>query len=582
MMAKTRKSRRHTGIIGIGQTEYTSHKEYQNQAEMVNEAVRLALYDAGITIDDVDCVVHGNMELFEMIFQPDLWHSIGTGAYGKEQFRITTGGTTGASLVCAADHLIGSGMYDIVMAIGMEKLQEGNTTGGITNMACPLWARNIQTGALTGTAAQDMIEEFGYDRAQRDSMRYRIMMDKNACLNPRAHRRLGLEYDQMDNLIKTSPRLVGDLRLIHMCSQSDGACVMIFASEEKAKTLSDKPVWIRDHISVHREESFNVYGFKKPEMTHHYAARKLFERNGIKDPVEYFDVFEMYDPSSWWGLNWLREFMLLKGDEHLSMLENGEFAIDGRLPVNPSGGVTATNPIGATAMLRPAEAALQIRGDAGEHQIKKDVRHALASGFGGTMWTVLIMLEKELGWDGMKQVESRPSKRKKLEPPHVVVPVEGEELISMFKVNSIGQRFPTGPVMGRWFEGLKEKKFYASICPECGRTQIPPREICANCRVRCSEIVEVGPEGTVTNSSTVFYASPNPLTGEVRKTPYVNLVVMLDGATEQECFSHMLNNEDIKRIRPGMKVRPVWADERTGSFSDLLYFEIADRDGESE
>ena len=72
--------------------------------------------------------------------------------------------------------------------------------------------------------------------------------------------------------------------------------------------------------------------------------------------------------------------------------------MDGKLPINPSGGVISTNPIGATAMVRPAEAALQIRGDAGPHQLKRDVRHALASGFGGTFWTVLMMLEKELDW----------------------------------------------------------------------------------------------------------------------------------------------------------------------------------------
>jgi acetyl-CoA C-acetyltransferase len=157
------------------------------------------------------------------------------------------------------------------------------------------------------------------------------------------------------------------------------------------------PVWIRDHIQVHREETIpNLFGFNKPEVTHHCAARTLFARNGIQDPVAYFDVFEMYDPSAWWAVDWLREFFLLKGDEHLRMLEAGDFDLDGRIPINPSGGVIASNPIGATAMLRPAEAALQIRGDAGGHQIKKEVRHALASGFGGTFWTVLMILEKEL------------------------------------------------------------------------------------------------------------------------------------------------------------------------------------------
>lgn len=389
---------RNVGIIGIGQTEYSSHKEHQNQVEMVNEAVRYGLEDANITLDDIDCVVHGNMELFEMVHQPDLWHSLGSGAYGKDQMRITTGGTTGASLVCAADNLVASGMYDIVMAIGLEKLQEGHTTGGITNMADPLWFRHLQTGALTATTATMMMEEFGEDRAKRAAMKYRIMMDKHACLNPRAHRRFGLEYDQLEDLMNTSPKLVGELRLIHMCSQSDGACVMIFASEEKAKKMCKNPVWIRDHITVHREETFNNFGIEKPEMTHHYAGRKLFERNGITDPVEYFDVFEMYDPSAWWGLDWLREFLQLKDDEHLKLLEDGDFDLDGKLPVNPSGGVTASNPIGATAMLRPAEAAMQIRGDAGPQQIKTEVRHGLASGFGGTLWSVLMMLEKDLDW----------------------------------------------------------------------------------------------------------------------------------------------------------------------------------------
>ena len=395
------KRNRNVGIIGIGQTQYSSHREDVNQPEMIHEAVKLALDDAGITIDDIDCIVHGNMELFEMIHQPDLWHTIGMGAYGKDEYRITTGGTTGATLVCAADNLVASGMYDMVMAIGFEKLQEGHTTGGITNMADPLWARSLQTGALTGATAAAMIREFGEERSRKAAMKMRIDMDKHACLNPNSHRSFGLDYDQMDDLIKNSPPLVGELRLIHMCSQSDGACVMIFASEEKAKELSDKPVWMRDHVTIHREETFNLFGVDREEVeesTHRNAARTLFDRNGITDPVEYFDVFEMYDPSSWWGLDWLREFMLLEDDEHLKMVENDELKIGGKLPMNPSGGVVAANPIGATAMVRVAEAALQIRGDAGGHQIPGEVKHALASGFGGTLWTVLTMLEKDLDW----------------------------------------------------------------------------------------------------------------------------------------------------------------------------------------
>ena len=392
------KKNRNVGIIGVGQTVYSSHREDVNQPEMIHEAVSAALKQAGLTIDDIECIVHGNMELFEMVHQPDLWHTLGTGAYGKETLRITTGGTTGATLVCAADHLVASGLHDIVLAVGFEKLQEGHTTGGITNMADPLWGRQLQTGALTGMTAADLIEEFGEERAKKASMKYRIIMDKNAMKNDKAHRRLGLEFDQADDLAKNSPALVGELRMIHMCSQSDGACAMIFASEEKAKKLCKQPAWIKDHITVHREELFCIFGGVPYLTTHKYAAQQLYERNGIKDPRREIDMFEMYDPSSWWGLDWLREFLLLENDEHIRMVENDDITMDGSFPVNPSGGVIASNPIGATAMVRIAEAALQIMGEAGEHQVKKPVNQAMASGFGGTMWTVLFLLTKEVPW----------------------------------------------------------------------------------------------------------------------------------------------------------------------------------------
>ncbi len=387
---------RNVGIVGVGQSVFSSHREEVNQPEMIHEAVVEALQMTGITMADVDCVVHGNMELFEMVHQPDLWHTIGTGAWGKETLRITTGGTTGATLVAAADHLVASGLHDIVLAIGFEKLQEGHTTGGITNMADPLWGRQLQTGALTGMTAAAIIDEFGAERARKAAMTYRILMDKHAMRNEKAHRRLGLEFDQADELAVNSPALVGELRMIHMCSQSDGACAMIFASEEKAKQLCPQPAWIRDHITVHREEMFCIFGNAPVLSTHRYAAQKLFARNGITDPLSQIDVFEMYDPSSWWGIDWLREFLMLEGDAHIRMVENHDIAIEGKFPVNPSGGVIASNPIGATAMVRVAEAALQIMGKAGQHQVPKPVNQAMASGFGGTMWTVLFLLTRDI------------------------------------------------------------------------------------------------------------------------------------------------------------------------------------------
>lgn len=383
---------RNVAIIGCGMSKFSSHREEVNQPEMIHEAVVEALEDAGLTIGDVDCVLHGNMELFEMVHQPDMWHTLGSGAYGKPGIRLTTGGTTGSTLACAADNVVASGLHDVVLAIGFEKLQEGHTTGGITNMADPLWGRGLQTGALTGTTAQKVIDEFGEERARLAAMKIRTIMDEHALKNAKAHRRLQLDRNHLKDYADSDLRLVGELRMLHMCSQSDGACAVVFASEDAVERLSANPAWVLDHETVHREETMI---FTSAESTHRAAAERIFARNGITNPLEQLDVFEMYDPSAWWGLDWLRDFLLLEGDEHLKLVENDEIGMDGTLPVNPSGGVMASNPIGATALVRVAEAAMQVRGTAGDHQVPKPVNLALASGFGGTLWTVLMLLSKD-------------------------------------------------------------------------------------------------------------------------------------------------------------------------------------------
>lgn len=152
-----------------------------------------------------------------------------------------------------------------------------------------------------------------------------------------------------------------------------------------------------------------------------------------------------------------------------------------------------------------------------------------------------------------------------------------EELLMLSVVNSVGQRYATGPMMGKWFEGFKEKKFYASLCPKCGRTLIPPKEICSDCRVRCTEFVELGPKATLTQCEIAYYASPDPLTGRVRKTPYATIYMMLDGASDKDCFSmDRMKKEDMAKMKIGSRVQPVWADEPTGGFDDILYFELCD------
>ena len=167
-------------------------------------------------------------------------------------------------------------------------------------------------------------------------------------------------------------------------------------------------------------------------------------------------------------------------------------------------------------------------------------------------------------------------------PPGEKEKASEQELIVLRKTISVNQRFATGPVMGKFLKGLKEKKILANQCPKCRRLQLPPREVCAVCRVRATGWKEVGPKGHLIINEIVYYASPDPLTGETRETPYGSIHVLLDGCKGDETFWHLLRRDQIFQVKEawgeekGTRLRPVWAGHRTGSIHDIQYFEIDD------
>ncbi|MCP4646988.1 MAG: acetyl-CoA acetyltransferase, partial [bacterium] len=224
----------------------------------------------------------------------------------------------------------------------------------------------------------------------------RLKADRGACKNPYAHLQLGLQ--SADEVLK-SGYLVWPLRILDFCPQSCGACALIFASERVAKKMSQKPVWLADVETVH-QEPFRAGTFGDPTgteaYTQHVAAENLYKRNNITNARSQIHLAELYEPSNWEEMNLYEHFHFCEPNEGWKLVEEGVTEMDGDLPVNCSGGVISTNPIGATPTLRVAEAALQIRGDAGDHQAHRDVDVALASALGGPNWTVLSLLKKSL------------------------------------------------------------------------------------------------------------------------------------------------------------------------------------------
>ena len=150
-----------------------------------------------------------------------------------------------------------------------------------------------------------------------------------------------------------------------------------------------------------------------------------------------------------------------------------------------------------------------------------------------------------------------------------------QELIVSRQILSIPQRFSTGPAMGRFLRELRDnQRIMANKCPKCGRHLLPPREVCAVCCVEATEWEELGPEGTVRDFDVVYYASPDPLTGETRETPYVLCWADLDGTQGDAPLWHLLDAPDVSKVHRGLRVRVVFAEERNGTMADIKHFEI--------
>jgi acetyl-CoA C-acetyltransferase len=122
------------------------------------------------------------------------------------------------------------------------------------------------------------------------------------------------------------------------------------------------------------------------------CAKALYAKAGITDPLRQIDCAELYVPFSWYEPMWLEGHLLCEENEGWKLTDSGATELGGSFPVNMSGGVLSSNPIGASGMIRCLEAASQVRGTAGDYQVD-GARIALGHAYGGAaqyfaMWIV--------------------------------------------------------------------------------------------------------------------------------------------------------------------------------------------------
>lgn len=386
-------------IVGIGITEHRSKWPERSQVEIVNEAVRLALEDAQLTMKDIDAAIIGNMELFEGIYNVDNWMTEGDGAYLKSGMKINTGGTTGGSTFFTAVEHAASGLFNTVLAVTYEKQDEGSSAYSlrvvIENPFLTVVAPSRAGVAIVfNNWAQDMLDRKSVTHEQ--IARLRVQASENAARNPKAHLRKVLTVEEIMN----SPFLITPtIRYLHLCPTSIGAVAAVLAPEDKAKKITNKPVWVVDHVSshcavnnmyTHASAGGGVLGptFWWPSVD---SIQKLYKRNGITNPGKDIDVFEFYDPCAWVLAESFEIMGLCEKSQAGKLIDKGATAINGEMPVCPSGGVLCTNAIGDSAMMRPIQTALQLRGDAGDYQVHKKVSRGLAHGLGGDFATACLL-----------------------------------------------------------------------------------------------------------------------------------------------------------------------------------------------
>ncbi len=381
---------RRTAIVATGQTHHKSIRKDVNGQELIHEAVTRCLEDGDLTIDDIDGVVIGNMDHFEGINYNDCWSVDGSGAFMKPLLKVTTGGTTGCTLAICGYHMVASGMFDKLLVIGWEKNSESDTTAAITTCADPLLERMVMAGAISPLALHAQAYNRMYGGTARDAARVSVRDHRHGCNNPFTQLRKEVTIEE----VLESPPLADPLRLLDMCPRTDGACAVVFACEGVAEEITEIPAWVKGTANRHLYTNYSDLYQTGTLESMVEASKELYSKTGIREPLKELDVVELYQPFSWAGMIWIEDMGLCKKGEGPQLVWDGVTDMGGELPFNPSGGVICANPIGATGLIRQAEAVIQIQGKAAERQVP-DVNLALATGFGGNWWTDLVLYSRQ-------------------------------------------------------------------------------------------------------------------------------------------------------------------------------------------
>lgn len=371
------------GIVAAAQTKFQASSREVSYGEMIWSVVHKILLETGLRFEAqersnqdpyIDKIISCSEDYWQGRTISDCLYHLEMGALGMN---VTKVAGDGAFAFYHAFISILSGKHNIVLIVAYRKESETNRSLIENAGLDPIYLRPLGIDFQMAAAMQATRYMHKYGINEKQYAGVVVKNKKNAFLNPYAQEPMELKVsDVLESEMLSSP-----IRRLDVKPVSDGACAVILAREDIAKSLTEKPVWIAGVGSCYDAHYLGDRDLSDC-LSLEIAASKAYEMAGIKDPAVEFDVAEISEEYSHQELIWMEGLGLCDRGQAAGLLEEGATEIGGRMPVNPSGGVLAGNPSGVAGLVRVAEAFLQVRGEAGKRQIQR-AETAIAHGFYG-------------------------------------------------------------------------------------------------------------------------------------------------------------------------------------------------------
>lgn len=366
---------RRVGICAVAQTTYERDKWSVRFQGMALEVLESLLSQTGLDFNEqtgINTIVSTSDDVFDARTISDNAMTDVLGGHFRCEEKVAQEGLQAIYYGLAA---IASGHTDVVLIIGHCKESQGQSRNMVTHLAFdPFYTRPVGLDfcAAAGLQARAYAGRCGLTETQ--TARVVVASRQKAGKNPLI---ADLPLVTMDEVMG-SPLLADPLRELHAYPVSDGAVGMILAAEDRARELTDKPVWISglgnclDHFFLGDRDLASNFALKT-------AASRCYRRAGITDPRSAFHVVEVSDQYAYQLPMWLEGLGLVDDNLGPAWIDSGGLD-DPR--INPSGGMLAGNPLLLGGLVRAAEVALQLRGEAGDRQVA-GARRGLAHGVMG-------------------------------------------------------------------------------------------------------------------------------------------------------------------------------------------------------